>query len=595
MTGLTIPASVAREALGRVLASEEFRASPNLTAFLRFIVERTLEGREDTIKAYTVATEVLGRAESFDPQVDPIVRVEATRLRRSLERYYGRCADPVVIDIPRGSYIPTFAMREEDPASAAEAAAAATSEAAATATALANKRQASGRVALVGGMAMMLVAVVAVASAWWPAETNRGVQTTGALDRSQPTLAALTNEPASFPGKVRQPQSLTTFGTVLIPPIAETTEAGRTHAALLTDLLRNGLARFEDITVVEIGPQSAGATPPLAEDTYTLTGRLLRQGASSKVSLRLRHELSQRIVWSGEFIIGLTEGQGLSETAFMRRVAAIVASPSGVVASDAGGAKRQADPLSVPAACLLEANSWLSGARDEANSITGLCLERTIADFPRFAAGWAMLASADIEKYRLDVGATNDHLLDMGLAHARMAVTLAPQSARSLQVLSDVLAAQGDAAAAEKAIERAIELNPYSLEVLQSAGFRQIERGEYRKGLAILSEVAQAGAPDNPWRSLLLAVAMANLAEKNDSYAGMSDQLPHPAALLSNLITKGAQAQAGAGRAVSAKLSQSFPDVARDPTSFMKRANLQQSALVTVSEKLRLATAEPKS
>ena len=72
---------MARGRSGRVLGSEEFRASPNLTAFLRFIVERTLEGREDTIKAYTVATEVLGRPESFDPQVDPIVRVEATRLQ----------------------------------------------------------------------------------------------------------------------------------------------------------------------------------------------------------------------------------------------------------------------------------------------------------------------------------------------------------------------------------------------------------------------------------------------------------------------------------------------------------------------------------
>src|SRR6476469_723973 len=125
-----IPETEARDALGRVLCSEEFRASPNLTAFLRFIVERTLEGREDSIKAYTVATEVLGRPESFDPQVDPIVRVEATRLRRSLERYYGRCTDPVVIDIPRGSYVPTFAMRGEDPATAAAAVAAASSEAA---------------------------------------------------------------------------------------------------------------------------------------------------------------------------------------------------------------------------------------------------------------------------------------------------------------------------------------------------------------------------------------------------------------------------------------------------------------------------------
>jgi hypothetical protein len=112
----TVSEGEAREALARVLASDEFRGSPNLAAFLGFIVERTLEGREDSIKAYTVATEVLGRPESFDPQGDPIVRVEATRLRRSLERYYGRCADPIIIDIPRGSYVPHFALRAELPA-----------------------------------------------------------------------------------------------------------------------------------------------------------------------------------------------------------------------------------------------------------------------------------------------------------------------------------------------------------------------------------------------------------------------------------------------------------------------------------------------
>ena len=140
-------------------------------------------------------------------------------------------------------------------------------------------------------------------------ETSRGVQTTGAVDRSQPTLAALTNEPATFPSKVRQPQSLTTFGTVLIPPIAEVTEAGREpcrpHHRSPAQRARSfrGHHGRRDRTS---GRWRVAAG--LAEDTYQLTGRLLRQGPSSKVSLRLRHELSQRIVWSGEFILGVTDG-----------------------------------------------------------------------------------------------------------------------------------------------------------------------------------------------------------------------------------------------------------------------------------------------
>ena len=79
-------------------------------AFLRFIVEETLAGRGDRIKAYTIATSVLGRDEAFDPQSDPIVRIEASRLRRSLERYYLIAGqdDPIRIDIPKGGYVPSF-------------------------------------------------------------------------------------------------------------------------------------------------------------------------------------------------------------------------------------------------------------------------------------------------------------------------------------------------------------------------------------------------------------------------------------------------------------------------------------------------------
>jgi len=103
-----------RAALERVIASPDFRAAPRLASFLRFVVEATLAGNSSRIKGYSVAVGALGRGDSFDPHTDAIVRVEAGRLRRALERYYagpGR-HDPVVIDVPRGTYIPTFAHRK---------------------------------------------------------------------------------------------------------------------------------------------------------------------------------------------------------------------------------------------------------------------------------------------------------------------------------------------------------------------------------------------------------------------------------------------------------------------------------------------------
>src|SRR5262249_49313826 len=102
-----------RAALERVAASEVMRSSPQLTAFLRFVVEAVLEGNRDRIKGYVIAGEGLKRGARFNPQIDPIVRVEATRLRRTLERYYAGAGaeDPVVITLPRGTYVPAFTRR----------------------------------------------------------------------------------------------------------------------------------------------------------------------------------------------------------------------------------------------------------------------------------------------------------------------------------------------------------------------------------------------------------------------------------------------------------------------------------------------------
>lgn len=105
-----VSAGSVRAELARILASPRFDASERNRHFLSYVVEETLAGRADRIKAYTIATEVFGRDPTFDPQLDSIVRIEAGRLRRALERYYltdGR-ANTVRIDIPRGGYAPVF-------------------------------------------------------------------------------------------------------------------------------------------------------------------------------------------------------------------------------------------------------------------------------------------------------------------------------------------------------------------------------------------------------------------------------------------------------------------------------------------------------
>src|SRR5579871_4759537 len=94
------------EQLNRILASRAFRQADRLKRFLTFIVEETLAGRGEQLKEFAVGVEVFGKPESFDPRNDPIVRVQARRLRAHLALYYSQegQADPLVLELPKGGY-----------------------------------------------------------------------------------------------------------------------------------------------------------------------------------------------------------------------------------------------------------------------------------------------------------------------------------------------------------------------------------------------------------------------------------------------------------------------------------------------------------
>jgi TolB-like protein len=91
----------------RILASDLFQHSERLKKLLRYLVTHMLWGKTDEIKEYRIATEVFGRKESFEPEIDPIVRVQAHRLRTKLQAYMQRHAisERLIIDLPKGAYI----------------------------------------------------------------------------------------------------------------------------------------------------------------------------------------------------------------------------------------------------------------------------------------------------------------------------------------------------------------------------------------------------------------------------------------------------------------------------------------------------------
>ena len=106
----------AREHLRSIVEADEFAGSERRRHLLVYLVEETLAGRGDSLKAYNIGRKALGRRSGFDPQSDPIVRVEIGRLRATLDRYYrAHPSSPIVIGIPKGRYAAEFDRHEGRP------------------------------------------------------------------------------------------------------------------------------------------------------------------------------------------------------------------------------------------------------------------------------------------------------------------------------------------------------------------------------------------------------------------------------------------------------------------------------------------------
>lgn len=113
-TELNIPEAIIREELAQLLKSRMFQQSDRLGRFLRYTIDRVLEGRQSELKEYVIGVEVYDRRPPYDPNQDSIVRTEARRLRAKLKGYYegeGRDRE-IYIYYRLGSYAPVFRRRD---------------------------------------------------------------------------------------------------------------------------------------------------------------------------------------------------------------------------------------------------------------------------------------------------------------------------------------------------------------------------------------------------------------------------------------------------------------------------------------------------
>ena len=110
--------------LARILANPSFGRSAAMSSLLRHLVGKALAHETENLKEYSLGIDVFRRGPDFDPRIDPIVRVQARNLRARLDDYYRHAGagDPILVELPKGSYIPVFRANAPAPATLPEAA-----------------------------------------------------------------------------------------------------------------------------------------------------------------------------------------------------------------------------------------------------------------------------------------------------------------------------------------------------------------------------------------------------------------------------------------------------------------------------------------
>ncbi|NVD37320.1 hypothetical protein HT585_00510 [Ensifer sp. HO-A22] len=444
------------EQLDRIRRSPEFDVPERARNFLSYVVHEALAGRAERIKAYSIATTVFGRNTSFNAQFDPVVRIEAGRVRRALERYYLVCGieDPVRITIPKGGYAPSFSRHAIANANATNAP---PYPALSPATLHYPKHTAIG---LIVAALLGCIAGLAVPTLW-----SRHV----GVDASQPAQPTLI---------VRTFEDLTAVG----------------NSAMITrglgdEVVRN-IAKFKEITVIA-NERRVGAVADAAS-TFALEGRVRIEGQQLRLSVRVLRQSDGAVIWAENYdesllvekIIRLQEKVAAS-------VATAIAQPYGILFQANAQQMTTAIPDSWEAyACTLSYYSYRSDLNSQTHHSVQNCLEQATKHYPNYATAWALLSLTYLDemRFRYRASRTSNVSLDLASQAAAHAVEHDPQNVRGLQAQMLVLFFRGHVDAALAVGARATALNPNDTELVGEYGFRLALSGQWDQGCELVSK-----------------------------------------------------------------------------------------------------------
>lgn len=485
------PEAAIRAQLDRILSSTEFNVPARVRQFLVYVVNEALAGRSDRIKAYSVAVEVFGRDANFDIQNDPVVRIEAGRLRRALERYYllAGSAATVLIEIPKGGYVPRFQWRPEhesplkpdqEPTSDGPNSARVTVEA--------WRRRPWLIGALVAAGTLAVGALVWIAT--WP-------------------------QPAAF----ARATSLQEAPSLVVKPFANLSghREATFYAAGLTEELLAQLARFKELTVLgretsdALAPEtSAGEALRRFGSHYLLEGGVRLSDGKLRVSARILDGQTSAIMWTSTYDADPREKDIVDiETTIASKVATAVAQPYGVIF---GTQPRPAQAHRGRGQALRECFQRFYHYRivldGSEHALTRECLEQVVARYPLHATGWAMLSYLylDEERFQLNRRAGSPPI-ERARGAAERAARLDPENVRALQALMTVLYFSGEPAEALRIGMQARALNPNDTELLGEFGSRVAQAGNWAQGAALIEEAIAKNPGHSDYYIGILALA----------------------------------------------------------------------------------------
>lgn len=469
-------------ALDAIVASPAFEASERNKRFLRFVVTEALAGRADHIKAYTIATVVFGRDASFDPQADPIIRIEASRLRRALEHYYltaGRDA-AIRIEIPKGSYVPAIVATGErastptDPQPTAAA-------------------QQALSIALSPRVPAAAMAPASRPSAW----SVRKPWVTASLGAG---FGVLVTSIVAFALWMRapEPSTMPSRGPSIVVMPFDDDGSLPSYSAIAKGFSREilvSLTRHKDIAVyADRGPANGGTdgqAPARQAADYLLNGAVSISESQFRGTVTLIDAKTGRHLWAQRFEAALSPPDIFE---IRENIAASViqslAEPYGVIFAETSKSLASKPPKYLSSyECVVQFYAYQRTLAASKYDDTLRCLEHTVATEPSYGMAWSSLAIlyVDAHRYAFARGKVDDPL-PRARDLAQQAIDRSPAEAHGYKAMHNVLWLMNDVPGSLAMGERAVAISPSDTEALGDLGARRFYTGNWEGGLALLRQ-----------------------------------------------------------------------------------------------------------